>query len=256
MSSWRHPGRSGAIVYGVAASIVGTLTALFSRMQLERQRGRRSAARELPPGGVIVISNHTSYADGVLLALACRRLGRSLRLLATSGVFRAPLLGRLARRLGFIPVKRETADAAHALAAAEDALRAGEAVGLYPEGRITRDPAMWPERSKTGAVRLALATGAPIVAVAMIGAHHVVGRKRIAQRMLVNVVLRPKVHVRVGAPIDVRALMNISPSTEPTQAEVRLAADAVMDSLVRLVAELRGEQAPSGAGRARADAPV
>jgi 1-acyl-sn-glycerol-3-phosphate acyltransferase len=40
-----------------------------------------------------VISNHTSYADGVLLALACRRMGRSLRLLATSGVFNAPVLG-------------------------------------------------------------------------------------------------------------------------------------------------------------------
>jgi len=115
---------------------------------------------------------------------------------------------------------------------------------------------MWPERSKTGAVRLALATGAPIVAVAMVGAHHVVGRRRIVARMLRNVVLRPKVQVRVGAPIDVRALMNIGPTTEPTQAEVRLAADAVMDSLVRLVAELRGEDAPDTAGRSRLDAAV
>ena len=52
----------------------------------------------------------------------------------------------------------------------------GEAVGIFPEGRLTRDPMMWPERAKTGAVRLALRTGAPIVPVAMVGAHRVVGR--------------------------------------------------------------------------------
>ena len=79
----------------------------FSRLEVERQRGRAEAARgRLPSGPIIVISNHTSYADGVLLALACRRMGRSLRLLATSGVFSAPVLGTVARRLGFIKVKR------------------------------------------------------------------------------------------------------------------------------------------------------
>ena len=132
-------------------------------------RGRRAVAEALPPGGIIVISNHTSYADGVLLALACKRMGRPLRLLATGGVFRVPVLGGLLRRLGFIRVERGTADAAEALGPATEALAAGEAVGLFPEGRITRDPAMWPERAKTGVVRLALGTGAPIVPVAMSG---------------------------------------------------------------------------------------
>ena len=142
-------------------------------------RGRASAC---PSGPIIVISNHTSYADGVLLALAARRMGRSLRLLATAGVFRAPVIGRLARRLGFIAVKRDTADASASLDEAAAALAAGEAVGLYPEGRLTRDPMMWPERAKTGAVRLALRTGAPIVPMAMVGAHEVVGRRRVGDR--------------------------------------------------------------------------
>ena len=69
--------------------------ALVARLRVEVRRGNDRAARALPAGPIIVISNHTSHADGVLLALACRRMGRSLRLLATSGVFRVPLLGSL-----------------------------------------------------------------------------------------------------------------------------------------------------------------
>ena len=178
-SGWRHPGRTGALLYATAAAVVGVVVTTVSRVSIERQRSRRRAAQRLPAGPIIVIANHTSYADGVLLALACRRLGRSLRLLATSGVFRIPVLGRAFTRLGFIPVARGGRDAAAALDAATDALAAGEAVGVFPEGRITRDPNRWPERAKTGAVRLALRSGAPIVPVAMVGAHEVVSRKRI-----------------------------------------------------------------------------
>ncbi|MEP7203287.1 MAG: lysophospholipid acyltransferase family protein [Ilumatobacteraceae bacterium] len=242
---WRKPGRTGAVLYAVLAAIVGTATAFVSRLQIERQRGRREAARTLPSGPIIVISNHTSYADGVMLALACRRMGRSLRLLATSGVFRAPVLGTVARTLGFIKVKRGAADASTSLDEAALALAEGEAVGIFPEGRLTRDPMMWPERAKTGAVRLALRTGAPIVPVAMVGVHRVVGQRRVGSTLMRNLVRRPKVDTRVGAPIDIRRLMNIGATTHPTNDEVRHAADLVMARLVAVVAELRGEPAPT-----------
>jgi 1-acyl-sn-glycerol-3-phosphate acyltransferase len=107
---------------------------------------------------------------------------------------------------------------------------------------------MWPERAKTGAVRLALRTGAPIVPVAMVGAHRVISRHRVVPNLLINLVRRPKVDTRVGESIDVRRLMNIGPSTEPTADEVRLAADLVMSRLVAVVAELRGERAPDPHG--------
>ena len=249
---WRRPGRTGAILYAVLAAIFGSLTAFFSRLELERQRGRRRAARQLPSGPIIVIANHTSYADGVLLALACRRLGRSLRLLATSGVFSAPVLGTVARKLGFIRVKRGAADAATSLDEAAEALHAGEAVGIFPEGRLTRDPMLWPERAKTGAVRLALRTGAPIVPVALVGSHRVLRRRHALRALLVNLVRRPRVDAEVGEPIDVRALMNIGPHIEPTTDEVRLAADEVMARLVSLVADVRGERPPDRLGVARA----
>jgi len=242
---WHKPGRTGAMLYDLLAAVVGSAVALFSRLQVERQRSRREAALTLPGGPIIVISNHTSYADGVLLVLACRRMGRSLRLLATSGVFRAPVLGHVARKLGFIKVKRGAADAATSLDEAAAALAEGEAVGIFPEGRLTRDPMMWPERAKTGAVRLALRTGAPIVPVAMVGGHRVIARRKVIPTLLLNAVRRPKVDTRVGEPIDVRAVMHIGPHSEPTVDEVRLAADMVMSRLVTLVADVRGERAPN-----------
>lgn len=237
------------MLYGLAAAIVSTILAVFSRLQVERQRGRRNAAKSLPDGPIIVISNHTSYADGLLLALACRRLGRSLRLLATAGVFKAPLIGSLTRKLGFIPVNRGAADASTALDAAAEALAAGEAIGLYPEGRITRDPAKWPERSKTGAVRLALRTGAPIVPLAMEGAHRVVGSSGVVGGLLRSLVRRPKVTTRIGDPIDVAAMLG---SDEPTPERIRLLADDVMSRLIDLIEDLRGEPAPHSTGAPQA----
>ena len=95
---------------------------------------------------------------------------------------------------------------------------------------------------------MALRTGAPIVPVAMVGAHRVVGQHRVVPTLLRNLGRRPKVDTRVGAPIDIRRLMNIGPATQPTTDEVRLAADLVMARLVAVVAELRGERAPNPQG--------
>lgn len=244
MSTWRHPGRTGAVLYGLVAALLGGIVTVVSRLQVAGARGRARAVRQLPDGPVIVVSNHTSYADGVLLALVCRRLGRSARLMATAGVFRVPLLGRALRRLGFIPVVRGSDQAADALGPAAEALAAGEAVALFPEGRVTRHPEHWPERAKTGAVRLALRTGAPVVPVAFDGAHRLMGRRRLVRSLLRNVVLRPRVATAVGDPIDVGALLQ----GEPTPAEIRRLTDVVMERLVDLVEQLRGELAPAGAG--------
>jgi 1-acyl-sn-glycerol-3-phosphate acyltransferase len=241
-SSWRHPGRTGALLYAIAASVVGGALTVVSRLQIAKQRGRRRVATALPDGGIIVISNHTSYADGLLLALVCRRLGRSLRMLATSGVFRAPVLGWLVRRLGFIPVERGTIRAAESLTPALEALAAGEAVGIFPEGGLTRDPDKWPGRAKTGAVRLALRSGAPIVPIAMVGAHRVLDRGHMASQLVSNILLRPRVDTAVGAPIDVRAWV-----TDPDDpGQIRDATERVMARLTGLVEELRGELAPTG----------
>lgn len=245
MSEWKKPGPGAGLLYAVAAILLGGVVTVFSRLRVAKFRGRRKVARGLPPGGIIVVSNHASYADGVLLALLCRRMGRSLRLLATAGVFRAPVIGGLATRLGFIPVERGSANAADALRPAAEALAAGEAVGIFPEGRTTRNPEQWPERAKTGAVRLALMTGAPIIPIAMVGTHRVLDHHRPVSSILKNLILRPEVLTEVGDPINVRALLE-GAETDPV--EIRRLADQVMSQVVKLVEELRGEIAPSPHG--------
>ena len=199
-------------------------------------------AQRLPDGPVIVVANHTSYADGLLLALVCRRLGRSLRLLATAGVFRAPVVGSVARRLGFVPVDRGAPTASAALDVAAAALASGEAVGIFPEGRLTRDPDRWPERGRTGAVRLSLQTGAPIVPVAMVGAHRLVDRR--LRRLLWSTIVRPRVDTAVGEPLDPSS-WGVDPDDRDA---VRAATDRVMTALIDLVEDLRHERAPAAAG--------
>ena len=181
----------------------------------------------------------------VMLALVCRRMGRSVRLLATAGVFRLPVIGAIARRLGFIPVERGSSAAADALEPAAQALAAGEAVGIFPEGRTTRDPNHWPERARTGAVRLALRSGAPIVPVAMVGTHRVLGRRSSVASILMNVVVRPRVLTEVGDPIDVRAMAG---DVAIDDVDVRELTDRVWAQIVALVAALREEAAPDPRG--------
>lgn len=233
------------MLYAIGAVLFGGLVTVMSRLTVARGRARRTAAAALPAGPIIVISNHASYADGIILALVCRRMGRSVRLLATSGVFRAPGLGWLVTRLGFIRVDRGTDRAGDSLDLAAAALEAGEAVGIFPEGRTTRNPDHWPEQAKTGAVRLALRTGAPIVPVAMFGTHRVLAKKRAIRSLVVNLALRPRVLVDVGRPVDVAALAEAN-SVDPDDA--RALSDLVMAELVSLVEELRGEIAPAPSG--------
>ncbi len=251
MARFTKPG-----LYAVAAAVVGAIATSVSSWEIEKHRASspRGEAR-LPSGGLIVIANHTSLADGVFLALVGVRLGRPLRLLGTAGIIEAPVLGRLFRRLGFIAVHRHSTNPASALEPAAAALRAGDAIALYPEGRITRNSKHWPERAKTGAVRLALLTDVPIVPVASVGADRVMSKKRsaILFRLFVNVVKRPPVRIQVGEPIDVRRLLGLAPSQVATPDEVRLAADLVMAVLVRMVEDLRGEKAPDPLGVERSD---
>ena len=80
------------------------------------------------------------------------------------------MLGRILRACGQIPVERQSAQSADALLAAVAAVGQGQAVVIYPEGTITRDPDLWPMKGKTGAARIALRTGCPVVPIGQWGA--------------------------------------------------------------------------------------
>jgi 1-acyl-sn-glycerol-3-phosphate acyltransferase len=189
-------------------------------------------------GGVIVVANHISNADPLALGQFLAYSGRWPRFLAKSSLFGVPVVGRLLRGAGQIPVERGSSHAGDALAAARAALEAGQAVVVYPEGTITRDPDLWPMRGRTGAARLALATGCPVVPVGQWGAEEFLHGRHLG---LPRFWARPTLRMLVGAPVPLDDLRG-----RPVDAAVLTeATERVMAALTALVEQLRGERAPA-----------
>jgi 1-acyl-sn-glycerol-3-phosphate acyltransferase len=91
-----------------------------------------------------------------------------------STIFDNSVLGQITRRTKQIPVNRGTSDAAKSLDAARAALDAGEAVVIYPEGTLTKDPAQWPMQAKSGLARLVLlAPDVPVIPIGQWGSQQV-----------------------------------------------------------------------------------
>ena len=192
-------------------------------------------------GGVVVTPNHVSFIDPLVVADLLDTVGRPPRFLAKDELFRVPGLGPLLRDAGQIPVRRRTADASRAYLDAVAAVRRGECVVVYPEGTLTHDPAMWPMRGHTGAARIALTTGCPVVPLGQWGAQEVMPPRK--KRF--HAFPRHTVHVLVGAPVDLVEFVG----REPTAELLHAATDRIMAAIAALVGELRGESAP----RARFD---
>lgn len=193
-------------------------------------------------GGCVVASNHLSHIDPLTLAHYLDSAGRAPRFLGKSEVFEVPLLGRIVAGAGQIPVYRETVDAARALGAAAAAVTAGECVVVYPEGTLTRDPGKWPMAGKTGAARIAMMTGCPVVPVAQWGPQEVLGGYQRVPRL----VPRRLIHVRAGRPVDLGALSGTARTTGQFSAELlKVATAVIMSAIVRLLEQIRGEPAPA-----------
>ena len=185
--------------------------------------------------GIVVCTNHISWFDPLECAHFLYDNGRPPRFLGKESVFRIPLVGRLISGAGQIPVYRETADAAAAIRSALAALEAGECVVVYPEGTITRDPEIWPMSGKTGAVRMALLSGKPLVPMAQWGSHLVIGPYRKEFRVFP----RKTMHIRFGSPLD------LSDLTQVDGESLTIATERLMDAITALVADARGEQPPA-----------
>jgi 1-acyl-sn-glycerol-3-phosphate acyltransferase len=194
---------------------------------------------DLRGGPLILAGNHIANCDPMIETAATHVAGVAPRMMATGGLFRAPLVGRLMYRAGHIPVDRGLETVVNAIPDAAVALRAGSVVFIYPEGRIGLDPAMWPERPKTGLARLALSTGAPVVPVAIWGSHAVVaynGRDAMIRSLLRSIVRRPVVRVHFGPPVDLSGLR------DGVVGHAQLASDRVMTALVAAMAVIRPDE--------------
>ena len=187
-------------------------------------------------GGVVVAPNHTSWFDPFVVAYTLWEADRPPRFLGKESVFRIPFFGRILSHAGQIPVYRETAEAVSAVRDALTALAGGECVVIYPEGTITRDPNLWPMTGKTGAVRVALASGRPLYPMAQWGAQDVMRPYRKELRLLP----RKTIRVVVGPAVDLSDL-----AARPLDAQtLGIAADRLMDAITVLVAGLRNEEPP------------
>lgn len=190
-----------------------------------------------PTGGCIVVFNHISHVDPLLAAHFVYDHGRLPRYLAKSGLFKNKALGGFLLAAGQIPVERLSRTAVGAYDAAVAAVRAGECVVVYPEGTLTRDPDLWPMTGKSGAARIALETGCPVIPVGQWGAQELLP----AYARKPDLFPRKRIVMKAGDPVDLSDLV-----AEPRTPEViNQATDRIMAALTSLVAELRGEKAPT-----------
>jgi 1-acyl-sn-glycerol-3-phosphate acyltransferase len=196
-------------------------------------RGMEQLRRD---GGVIIVPNHISHADPLVAAHFIYDSGRWPQFLGKASVFRVPVIGGILHRCRQIPVERGTVDAVKSLDKLVEALDQGGAVVIYPEGTTTREPDLWPMKGKTGAARLALATGAPVIPVAM------VGPERMFDPKTNRLKLRPRTPVTVvaGPPVDLSRWAGAT----PTRAVLDEMTDTIMLRIRDLVAEIRGGTPP------------
>lgn len=213
--------------------LAGIARPLLNLMMAKKWEG----TEKLPAGGFIAAPNHCTEIDPLVVGHMLYNQKRPPHFLAKSGLFKVPVLGAILRATHQIPVERSTAGANRSLQVAQEVVDAGGAIIIYPEGTLTRDPDLWPMKGHTGAARLALQTGAPVVPMAHWGAHEVF--PRYAKRF--HIFPRKTSRILVGDPVDLSAFAE-RPLDRTTLAE---ATEVIMTAITALLASLREQEPPS-----------
>jgi 1-acyl-sn-glycerol-3-phosphate acyltransferase len=217
----------------------GVIVALVKPFMLIWTKPRFSGQENLPrTGGVVFVPNHISHFDPFVVGFFIWECRRIPRLLGKASLFKLPIAGRIITSAGQIPVYRDSAQAADAFRDAVAAVERGECVGVYPEGTITRDPDLWPMTGKTGAARIALMTGAPVIPVANWGAQEIL--RSYTGRTRFRLLPRKTVMARAGKPVDLSAFEG-KPITNQLLHE---ATEVIMRALAETLGELRGAEPP------------
>ncbi len=176
--------------YTVIRAIIRCLLPIWRRWQV-------IGIDRLPDtGGVVVVSNHTSNLDPVVVGCA---LTRRIHFMAKQELFQNPILAYIIRLLGAFPVNREKSDR-NAIRKALELLQEGQMIGIFPEG--TRSKSGELQRPQIGAAMLAIKANAPILPMALKGTRGLFGQ----------------VTVVVGEPIYLPELWGSRPGKEELEA--------------------------------------
>lgn len=188
--------------------------------------------------GIVVAMNHLSWYDPLVAAHFVNDNGRPVRFLAKAEIFKIPILGAILKSAGQIPVHRGNSDAAAgSLRAAFTAIEDKQCVVIYPEGTLTRDPQLWPMTAKTGAARIALMTGAPVIPAAQWGPQEVLAPYSKRLRLFP----RKTMHVWAGPEVDLDDLRALPVSA----ATLREATERIMRDITKILAAQRDEVPPA-----------
>lgn len=137
---------------------------------------RTTGSEHIPETGPAVIAtNHVGYLDFVFVGAAARERKRLVRFLAKAEVFKHRIAGPLMRGMKHIPVDR-FGRASQAIDDAVAALKRGEVIGMFPESTISRS--FVPAAGKTGAARMAMEAGAPLIPGAVWGSQRILTKGR------------------------------------------------------------------------------
>ncbi|HWE90358.1 MAG TPA: lysophospholipid acyltransferase family protein [Pseudonocardiaceae bacterium] len=197
----------------------------------------------------LLAANHIGVFDPFVLTAACHRIGLAPRFLLAGGLLDTPVVGWGLRHSGHLRVDRGKSHVIEAFHRAVDALGSaeGDAVLVYPEGRISHDPGLWPERGKSGVARLALAARVPVVPVSQWGAHEAAywgtevvtswaDLRPVVLSFLRAIPRRPTFRVHFGPPVDLDGL-----SVDRPGDAVR-ARDRIMRAITAGLVDLRADE--------------
>ena len=177
-------------------------------------------------GAAILASNHLSFSDSFFLPAV---LDRKVTFIAKAEYFTTPgVKGRLTaaffKGVGQLPVDRSGARGAGeaAIKSGIEVLERGELFGIYPEGTRSPDGRLY--RGKPGGLaRVALATGAPVIPVAMIDTEKIQPPGKVIPKLM-----RPG--IRIGRPLDFRRYQGM----EHDRFVLRAVTDEVMYEIMKL----------------------
>jgi 1-acyl-sn-glycerol-3-phosphate acyltransferase len=218
-------------VYAVVRNILLPLLRLLFRWKID-------GLEKLPhTGPAIVAPNHISNFDPLCVAYLIDKAGRRPRFLAKASLWKNPFMRVVFNGCGQIPVDRGSKSLSPTRAA-EQALREGQVIVVYPEGTITTNLDLTPMKGKKGVARMTMATDVPVYPVAVWGAQWLIGKGRKWKYRGHRLMM-----LKVGGPMRFDEFAGRQDDPEA----LREVTERVMAEIDRLVRELRKVHPDGGA---------